>query len=1344
MIAKARASLVNASRGALGRRHDGCSAGTRGGSLASRGGGAPSAGLRLGLLLAVAAALLLVPASQAAAAAPEVTAISPDHGPWGESNAVTIEGSGFTGATAVDFGAVAAASFSVESDTEVLAHSPVQGGEPGDKVDVTVTTPEGTSASSVADEFEYTHEILKLNIEGSGAGEVIAAGGEYTDLEGTPPLDCHYDGATQSGACEVEMNLRVEGPGEEWEGVGMIDTAGSESEFSGWTVGYGEVESCIPTSCVAYSEPPGEGGVELTAEFTSTAAAAAPEVTAISPDHGPWGESNAVTIEGSGFTGATAVDFGAVAAASFSVESDTEVLAHSPVQGGEPGDKVNVTVTTPEGTSASSVADEFEYTHEILKLNIEGSGAGEVIAAGGEYTDLEGTPPLDCHYDGATQSGACEVEMNLRVEGPGEEWEGVGMIDTAGSESEFSGWTVGYGEVESCIPTSCVAYSEPPGEGGVELTAEFTSTAAAAAPEVTAISPDHGPWGESNAVTIEGSGFTGATAVDFGAVAAASFSVESDTEVLAHSPVQGGEPGDKVNVTVTTPEGTSASSVADEFEYTHEILKLNIEGSGAGEVIAAGGEYTDLEGTPPLDCHYDGATQSGACEVEMNLRVEGPGEEWEGVGMIDTAGSESEFSGWTVGYGEVESCIPTSCVAYSEPPGEGGVELTAEFTSTGGPGEAPLTINTNTGTGTGQVNCVVNGAGFPDEPCAAEYPEGAELELIAAEGAHSEFTAFENGSGNAAGCSTSPCATFTLNEASELDAVFDLIPHNLEVELSGAGEISGGPISECEDGGAGTCSGSAGESEAITLTATLPAHYEASWSGVTCTVETATECQFEMPAADTKVEVSSSRIQHNLEVELTGAGEISGGPIAGCEDGGAGTCSGSAGEGETITLTATEPHYEFTWTGVTCTVETATECQFEMPAADTKVEASSALEQVSLAVNVTGGATKQCEDVSEGGGPGACAGSYPYGHTVKVVVTADGHYELTALTGEGSAETNCTLGTGTCEFAIEEASTVNATAEPEAGTGTLTVWITGAGTISSEPIGLSCSGEECSGLFGEETVTLTPHPDPGYILAAWVGCHRIAGGKCEASVTPAGTEATAVFIAAAVITEFTGAEESPPNEGPCNGAGGVKVEYAGTPYYACNGEAGAQGNPGQDGETPNVEEFSNAQGPCTEGGTKIIVGATEAYACNGEAGTEGQPGQDGQRGQDGQNGAAGQNGASGADGQNGADGAQGPAGPQGKQGKTGKVKVTCKVKNKKKVVCKVKYVKSNKKHGKRHHLRWRLMSGGHATSHGKTSVNRLNRVLGHLRPGRYVLHVNGQKTVIVIPAHRRHDNHRHG
>jgi IPT/TIG domain len=65
---------------------------------------------------------------------------------------VTITGSNLGGATAVSFGDTAAASFTVNSGSQVTAVSP---GEPAGTVDITVTTPGGTSATGAADEFTY-------------------------------------------------------------------------------------------------------------------------------------------------------------------------------------------------------------------------------------------------------------------------------------------------------------------------------------------------------------------------------------------------------------------------------------------------------------------------------------------------------------------------------------------------------------------------------------------------------------------------------------------------------------------------------------------------------------------------------------------------------------------------------------------------------------------------------------------------------------------------------------------------------------------------------------------------------------------------------------------------------------------------------------------------------------------------------------------------------------------------------------------------------------------------------------------------------------------------------------
>jgi IPT/TIG domain len=88
---------------------------------------------------------------------------------------------------------------------------------------------------------------------------------------------------------------------------------------------------------------------------------ALPAITSISPGSGPADGGTAVTIHGTGLTGATAVLFGGAQATGVTVLSDQLVNAASP-----PGDgTVNVTVVTPAGNSASVAASLFAYTATV-------------------------------------------------------------------------------------------------------------------------------------------------------------------------------------------------------------------------------------------------------------------------------------------------------------------------------------------------------------------------------------------------------------------------------------------------------------------------------------------------------------------------------------------------------------------------------------------------------------------------------------------------------------------------------------------------------------------------------------------------------------------------------------------------------------------------------------------------------------------------------------------------------------------------------------------------------------------------------------------------------------------
>ena len=131
----------------------------------------------------------------------------------------------------------------------------------------------------------------------------------------------------------------------------------------------------LPTACL-----------QLAPSFTPR-----PRVTGMSAMLGPATGGTSVTIAGDGFTGATAVKFGATPAANYSVTSDTLITAVSPPE--SPGE-VEVSVVSIGGTSFPISGDQFTfYGHpSVTKVSPD---RGPI--AGGYYVTVTGT-----HLLGAT------------------------------------------------------------------------------------------------------------------------------------------------------------------------------------------------------------------------------------------------------------------------------------------------------------------------------------------------------------------------------------------------------------------------------------------------------------------------------------------------------------------------------------------------------------------------------------------------------------------------------------------------------------------------------------------------------------------------------------------------------------------------------------------------------------------------------------------------------------------------------------------------------------------------------------------------------------------------------
>lgn len=108
-----------------------------------------------------------------------------------------------------------------------------------------------------------------------------------------------------------------------------------------------------------------------------------PVIDGLTPAEGPGAGGTAVTITGSNLEGASAVDFGATPAAHFEVRSASEIVAVAPPGSGT----VEVTVTTPAGTTPSRLADRFTYEDSTVTGVSPTSGPPE----GGTSVTITGT-----------------------------------------------------------------------------------------------------------------------------------------------------------------------------------------------------------------------------------------------------------------------------------------------------------------------------------------------------------------------------------------------------------------------------------------------------------------------------------------------------------------------------------------------------------------------------------------------------------------------------------------------------------------------------------------------------------------------------------------------------------------------------------------------------------------------------------------------------------------------------------------------------------------------------------------------------------------------------------------
>jgi IPT/TIG domain len=263
--------------------------------------------------------------------------------------------------------------------------------------------------------------------------------------------------------------------------------------------------------------------------------------------------------------------------------------------------ETKVTLKLPSGSNPSRIYKYVSGFEEIPTptAQISGNEVTLTLTDGGQF-DADHTcngvivdPVVPVHEEPPGVTALSSQE--------GREAGGTAVTITGANFSE--GATVHFGSGSATGVTvnssTSITATAPAGTGTVDVTVTTpggTSTTGAAdrftyvpVPTVTKLKPLSGPVDGGRTVTITGTSLSHASAVKFGTVAAASFTVNSSTSIAAVTPA---EPAGNVAVTVMTPGGTSAVVRNTIYKFTPTVTGVSPNGGPT-----TGGTHITITGT---------------------------------------------------------------------------------------------------------------------------------------------------------------------------------------------------------------------------------------------------------------------------------------------------------------------------------------------------------------------------------------------------------------------------------------------------------------------------------------------------------------------------------------------------------------------------------------------------------------------------------------------------------------------------------------------------------------------------------------------------------------------------
>jgi hypothetical protein len=440
---------------------------------------------------------------------------------------------------------------------------------------------------------------------------------------------------TNQGTAPLIFTHPSSGTNPSWSGP-FAPSLGSGSECpelttssSVQTLGVGD--SCtLPIVFTPIASGPGTGPISIKSNNlnaspstlsippTGTGITPAPAISSVSPTSGPVAGGTTVTILGTDLSGATSVSFGGTSATIVS-NSSTQIVVTAP-----PGSAATVEITVLYGVLGTYTPSTYTY---IPVPTVTGVSPSTGLVAGGTSVTITGTgftTATSVNF-GSTVISSPNFTVNSDTS--------ITVTSPAGS-----------------VGTVHLAVTNPTATSATSTADRFTYVVA---PTVTSISPATGPTSGGTVVTLTGSAFTGATAVTFGSIAATSFTVVNDTTITATSPPGANTTNGYADITVTSANGTSATSANDRFTYSlsEPVGTASVTQTATVTITTAGilnhvGVVT--QGAYNLDYTFvaggtcvGGSTYavSNTCTVEYKFTPTQPGIRPGGISLTDSSGN---------------------------------------------------------------------------------------------------------------------------------------------------------------------------------------------------------------------------------------------------------------------------------------------------------------------------------------------------------------------------------------------------------------------------------------------------------------------------------------------------------------------------------------------------------------------------------------------------------------------------------------------------------------------------------------------------------------------------------